>query len=188
MAWFENQLQSVCKQELSDQVPVVTQALTGTSFPLPHTIHVHEAKELTRRMRWVGLQTYTLMRTTGCLTDPSTNTYCYLTAATSSNPSDLYFYSLPWGKSLPNNTNPSCSSCTKSVMAQYAAALEADASGELTGLKGTYDGAAEVAQGACGTSYVQNVETSGAVSMRVTGMMTSVVVVVVALVGMGLVV
>lgn len=29
MAWFEGQLKSVCSQELTDQVPVVVQALTG---------------------------------------------------------------------------------------------------------------------------------------------------------------
>jgi len=94
------------------------------------------------------------MRNAGCLTDPTTNTYCYLDAVRNSNPSDTYFYSLPLGISMPNNTIASCSACTKSLMTLYYGALsDSSQSSGLTALQQTYPGAAKIAVADCGTAY-----------------------------------
>ena len=89
------------------------------------------------------------MRQVACLADQNTSTYCYIEAAGSSNPSDLYFYSLPFGIPLPNNTNLSCSECTKNVMALFAANTS-----DTEGLKKTYNSAAYFASSKCGSTYV----------------------------------
>ncbi|KAI0077347.1 hypothetical protein K474DRAFT_1661770 [Panus rudis PR-1116 ss-1] len=148
MAWFSDNIKKTCSTELQNQNPLVIQAVSG-------------------------LDTYSLLRQTACLADPSTNVYCYLLAAHNSNPSDLYFYQLPLGIKLPNSAKPSCSACTKSVMALYEGALDqgknggngnnATSASSSDGLKKTYDSAANVANGQCGPGYVQgNVVTSGA--------------------------
>ncbi|THH09891.1 hypothetical protein EW146_g8547 [Bondarzewia mesenterica] len=123
MAWFASELTTQCQKDLSDQNKNVMQALTG-------------------------LQTYTLLRQAACLADQSTSAYCYLEAATASQPSDLYFYSLPWGIALPNGTAFTCSACTKSVMALFATHTS-----NVTGLSETYANAASIAQNACGTGF-----------------------------------
>jgi hypothetical protein len=89
-------------------------------------------------------------------------------------PSDLYFYSLPLGLSLPNDTSPTCGSCTRSLLALYADALpDADrlklanstattttttakvaVGDKLTALSGgVYERAAEMAVNKCGAGY-----------------------------------
>jgi len=60
-----------------------------------------------------ALQAFDMMYTAGCLPDQS-QTPTVRRCGSCSNPSDLYFFQLPMGISLPNNTTPSCSSCTKS--------------------------------------------------------------------------
>ena len=103
-----------------------------------------------RRRNSPGLQTYALYRDVGCLANNSTGAYCYVEAAAAASPADLYFYGLPWGSALPAGTTPSCSVCTKRVMALFAGARAG-----VTGLQATYDAAAEVAAQACGAGYVQ---------------------------------
>jgi type IV secretory pathway VirB6-like protein len=99
--------------------------------------------------RLVGLQSYTMMRQVGCLPDQTSSTYCYVEAAYNRNPSDLYFYSLPYGIPLPNNTNLSCSGCTKSVMALFGSQVNI-----TDGLEKTYNAAANQASSKCGADYV----------------------------------
>lgn len=90
-----------------------------------------------------------MMRQVACLSNQKTSTYCYIEAASNRNPSDLYFYSLPFGFPLPNNTNLSCSSCTKSVMAIFGTQVN-----ETSGLEKTYNAAAILASSKCGSNYV----------------------------------
>lgn len=116
-------------------------------------------------MRTTGLQAYGLMRKTGCLADRTTNTYCYILATQNRNPADIYFYQLPLGVDLPRSTTPTCSACTKSMLALYAGAL--GNSTQLAtlgdGLKETYPAALELAQGKCGADYAANVTASSGV-------------------------
>lgn len=44
-----------------------------------------------------GLGNYAVMRTAAGIVDPDTGVYCYLEAVASSNPADLYLWSLPAG-------------------------------------------------------------------------------------------
>ncbi len=74
------------------------------------------------------------MRQVACLSNQNTSSYCYVEAATNRNPSDLYFYSLPFGFTLPNDTDLSCSSCTKNVMALFGSQVN-----QTTGLEKTYN-------------------------------------------------
>lgn len=101
----------------------------------------------TDRCNFIGLLSYTLMRNTACLADPTTNAYCYVEAVNKA--SDLYFYNLPFGHGLPNSTVPSCSACTKSVMSLYSQ------NQNLTTLAGVYASAASLANEKCGAGYVQ---------------------------------
>lgn len=108
----------------------------------------------------LGLEAYTLLRNTGCLVDQATGAYCYVEAVHNPQPADLYFYSLPLGTDLPPAITPSCSACTKSVMALYAAQ-----GANLSALQETYDGAATVANKVCGQGYAQGGDTNGAAAM-----------------------
>ncbi|TDL25162.1 hypothetical protein BD410DRAFT_765773 [Rickenella mellea] len=125
MGWFAQELQTVCKIDLANHVALAVEALTG-------------------------LQAYQVMRDAGCAVDQQTSTYCYADAVHNANPSDLYFYQLPLGTALPNNTRPSCSACTKSVMAVFATQAQ-----NLSSLQETYSSAAQAAEKACGQGYVQ---------------------------------
>lgn len=89
------------------------------------------------------------MRQVACLSDQNTSVYCYIEAASNQNPSDLYFYSLPFGLPLPNNTDLSCSSCTKNVMALFGSQVN-----ETTNFEETYSAAAIMASTKCGSDYI----------------------------------
>ncbi|KAH9177737.1 hypothetical protein EDB89DRAFT_1844723 [Lactarius sanguifluus] len=126
MGWFASNLPVACSRDKSEQNQMVLQALAG-------------------------LQLYSLMREVACMTDQNNSAYCYIGAASSSNPSDLYFYSLPYGTPLPNNTTPTCSTCTKSMMSLFGAVA-----GSTDGLKQTYSNAVDIASSKCGSSYIQS--------------------------------
>jgi len=112
-----------------------------------------------------GLEAFDLMRSAGCLPDQITNSYCFVEAAHSTDPSDLYFYQLPIGIPLPNSTTPSCSSCTKSLMGLYSQALESAPKGSLADLRTTYNSAQASAVAQCGSGYAQaTMITSGAIA------------------------
>ncbi|KAA1472529.1 hypothetical protein DENSPDRAFT_757870, partial [Dentipellis sp. KUC8613] len=132
MGWFASQLPQQCQKDLDDQNETVLQAQQG-------------------------LQAYSLLRQAACLPDQSTSTYCYIEAALNSNPSDLYFYSLPFGTSMSNTTTPTCSPCTKSVMALFYPQVS-----QIDGLKKTYAAAAQLAASKCGQDYVQMAATTSA--------------------------
>jgi hypothetical protein len=101
------------------------------------------------------------MHDASCLADPTTNTYCFLTAVRNPNPSDLYYYQLPLGIQLPKSSTPSCNACTKSVMGIYAAAIQNSTQAPgLAGLKVTYGPAAELSVGLCGAGYTKTLASS----------------------------
>jgi hypothetical protein len=96
-----------------------------------------------------GLHSYSLMRRVACLADQYRSTYCYVDAASSSNPSDLYIYSLPFGLPLPNGTTPTCSNCTKSVMTLFGAPAN-----QTDDLKQTFQAALNIISAKCGPNFV----------------------------------
>jgi hypothetical protein len=138
MGWFASNLQSDCSQELSQKNAIAVNAL-------------------------IGLQAFDLVNQVGCLSDPSTNTYCYVSAVHNSNPSDVYLYQLPLGLSYPNTTTPTCSSCSKSVMDIYSSALQNSPS-ILSALQGDYPGAQQILDSTCGSTFAKSV--SSGVSQR----------------------
>lgn len=96
------------------------------------------------------------MRETGCLTDPTTNTYCFVSAAADKNPTNLYYYNLPIGIKLPSSADPQCNACLKSLMGLYGAAMKDESVAKsLSGLQSTYEKAAEATLGKCGVGYAQ---------------------------------
>ncbi|VDC02648.1 unnamed protein product [Peniophora sp. CBMAI 1063] len=123
MAWFADQLKTDCADDLKSQNAEVVQSLAS-------------------------LQTYGLLRQAGCLADSTTGSYCYVEAAASTNPSDLYLYSLPFGLGLPTSATPSCSTCSKSIMALYMSEAPS-----VDGLKQTYNDAAEQQNSRCGSTF-----------------------------------
>jgi len=143
IAWFASNLASSCATDLSQ----------GNAMAMNTQI---------------SLNAFGLMRSAGCLVDPTTDTYCYLDAVRNSNPSDTYFYSLPLGISMPNNTIASCSACTKSLMSLYYGALtNSSETTELAPLHSSYPSAAKVAVADCGTAYATLAAApSGALSLQ----------------------
>ncbi|KAH9979744.1 hypothetical protein BJV74DRAFT_981875 [Russula compacta] len=123
MGWFASELLVACSQEKSERNQMVLQALAS-------------------------LRTYSMMREVACLVDQNTSTYCYVEAASSSNPSDLYIYSLPFGVPLPANTTLSCSGCSESVMALFG-----EQANQTDGLEQTYSAAEDLATSKCGPTY-----------------------------------
>ena len=112
-----------------------------------------------------GLDLFDLSRQAGCLSNPDTNIYCFTQAAAQKNASDLYFYQILFGIQIPNNTKPSCSSCTKSLMNLYVSAIsgqgEIEDSDVRNMLAQAYVHAADVAVGVCGNGFVQTIALSG---------------------------
>ncbi|KAJ7247850.1 hypothetical protein B0H12DRAFT_1020437 [Mycena haematopus] len=144
IAWFASNLETSCASDLkeSNAMAINTQ---------------------------IALNAFDLMRSAGCLVDPTTDTYCYLDAVRNSNPSDTYFFSLPLGISMPNNTIASCSACTKSLMTLYYGALSnSSQSSGLSSLQAAYPGAAKIAVADCGTAYatLTTASPSGALPLR----------------------
>ncbi|TFK67343.1 hypothetical protein BDN72DRAFT_105336 [Pluteus cervinus] len=138
MQWFASSLQTQCSKDLGDRNTLAVDTLTA-------------------------LQAYEVMYNTGCLTDPTTSSYCFVNAVHSSSPSDFYYYQLPLGISVPKKTIPSCSACTRSVLSVYAAALQnGSSSDQLDQLKDTYNDAASAAVQACGADYAQSNLVNGA--------------------------
>ena len=169
MASFASQLQSDCSQELGNQNLLVVKSLIGMQwiffqyriYWLFLRVWVCAA---TTAIILLALQAFQVMHDAACLIDPTINAYCYLSAVQNTNPSDLYFYSLPLGIPLPNTSKPSCSACSKNVMGIYATALQAASSSsssssqqttkqQLTGLKSSYGVSAQIAAQYCGSSF-----------------------------------
>jgi hypothetical protein len=123
MAWFASQLKSDCASDLASKNAQIVQSLAS-------------------------LQTYDLFRQAGCLADAGSGAYCYVEAAVSSNPSDLYLYSLPFGTPFPSSAKPSCSTCAKSIMSLFSSEATS-----VDGLVQTYNLAARAQNARCGGNY-----------------------------------
>ena len=128
------------------------------------------ATEITQRNSFVvntrnGLSLYGVSRQAGCQSNPATNVYCYTQAVTQSDPSDLYFYQVQFGLNIPNDTKPSCSSCTQSLMNLYISAISGKAGlqdGNVrSALAPAYTHAARIAEGVCGNGFVQTIAIDG---------------------------
>jgi len=154
MEWFLSQLLDACSKEKSDNHSTVWQALAST---FPFIYFMEQFCSHIAVVAFVGLQSFSLMRDAACLVNKDTSTYCYIEAASRNNPSDLYFYTLPFGLPLPNDSTPSCSSCTKSIMALFGSQVNV-----TDGLEHTYDPAARLASSKCGSNYVSAIASSSA--------------------------
>ena len=144
MAWFEENIQTSCKTDLSAKNSVVLDALAGTSTPL-HGDRLPCERTLTRLLppplrpslavlprtcpafppalplaNDAGLQAYSVMRTAACAVNNSTDTYCYVDALQAASAADLYPYQLPLGLPLLNATVPSCDACAQRVKGAFA--------------------------------------------------------------------
>ena len=144
MDWFKSEMTktTVCAKDLSDRVSLVTELRNG-------------------------LENYSFMRQGGCLVNPRTNSYCLVDAVAATTPSDFYFFTLPLGTPLPNNTTPTCSGCVQSLMEIYAG-VASDTDLEISK---TYPLAAERAISVCGPKYATAVDVvSAAISGKVGNM------------------
>jgi len=133
MASFASSLHTACSQELNNQNLLVVNSL-------------------------IALQAFQVMYESACLVNPITNAYCYLSAVQNSNPSDLYFYSLPLGIPLPKTSTPSCSVCSRTIMGIYATTLQVPSQAKLlTALKSAYIVSAEIAAQFCGAGFAMTI-------------------------------
>ncbi|KZT01227.1 uncharacterized protein LAESUDRAFT_731449 [Laetiporus sulphureus 93-53] len=137
MAWFAEELQTVCATDLKANVETATSTL-------------------------IGLQAYTLMREVACFANATSEAYCYLDAVSDTHVDDLYLYQLPLGSPIPNSTTFSCGNCTQNVMALYL-----NEGLNITGMRDNYENAAVLANKACGSNYVSTLQekTSAAVPL-----------------------
>ncbi|KAF9450319.1 hypothetical protein P691DRAFT_810634 [Macrolepiota fuliginosa MF-IS2] len=143
MGWFASTLKTACADDLKDKNAMAVDTLTA-------------------------LNAYELMYNTACLSDPTTNTYCYIDAAASPNPADLYLYQLPFGTSVPPNTTGfTCSSCSKSILGSYAAALDNNTiAADLTGLKTAYGPSVQIVDAVCGNQFAKSGAVNSATSVH----------------------
>lgn len=98
---------------------------------------------------------YSVVREATCLANTSSASnsthYCYSDALYNYNDSsDAYLYLLPLGDTFPNNSIPSCSSCTSRLMNIYYAATGNSSSP----ISYTYDSAASIIDNYCSNSFV----------------------------------
>ena len=174
-AWFEENIQTSFKMDLSTKNSVVLDALAGTSTAL-HEGRLSCERTLTRLLplplcrfapyvpppfrpsalpsNHTGLQASSVMRTAACAVNNSTNTYCYVDALQAASAADLYFYRLPLGLPLPNATVPSCDSCVQCVKGAFAeGGAGVDALTEMYAEVGTVNRTCSAAQAAgCGAA------------------------------------
>ena len=98
-----------------------------------------------------GLRAYSVMYSATCLQNPESEKYCFADAVTNtSNPSDIYFYSMPYNLSLSGSSIPSCGFCTDETMRIFHAAT-ADSSSLIAA---TYPEAARHVNTICGPDFV----------------------------------
>lgn len=141
MATYATNLRTQCAQDLRDNNAIAVSTLKG-------------------------LESYALMREAGCLTDPTTNTYCFVSAAADKKPANIYYYNLPIGTKLPTSVDPQCNACLKSLMGLYGSAMKDESvARSLSGLQATYEKAAEATLGKCGVGYAQANLVSAAVAV-----------------------
>ena len=106
-----------------------------------------------------GLVAYQPIMQAGCLkADPSkvsdskgsSNEYCLTNSVNASNQADMSLYFVPLGIALPNNSHPTCSSCTQQTMAVFANAAQ----NMSTPIGQDYSPAAALVNQGCGSSFV----------------------------------
>jgi hypothetical protein len=108
------------------------------------------------------MNAYKLMYDAACMSDPSTNTYCYMEALAKPSSPDLYLYQLPYGIPLPPNTSGlSCSPCSRTILNLYSSNLNnGTTAADLKGLKRTYSNAVEEINQQCGNTFAAVVNTA----------------------------
>jgi hypothetical protein len=140
MNGFASSLKTQCATELSERSTFVSNALDGLTL-------------------------YAISREAGCLSNPATNVYCYTQAVASSDPSDLYYYQVQYGISIPNDTKPSCSSCTKSLMNLYVSEISGQEKFQDEDLRSmlaeAYSHASNIALDICGDGFVPRIAIDG---------------------------
>jgi hypothetical protein len=145
----------------------------STMNNLTATLHTECSTEVSEgnllvQQALTGFEMYTPMRNATCQVDQDTNSYCLVDAVAATSPADLYFYLLPYGNALPNDTVPSCSPCIKNVLSIYAQAVSGPTGSQHSSdassipLDQTYPVAAQIAVEHCGAVYAQQVNTSAA--------------------------
>ncbi|KAK9451766.1 uncharacterized protein V1518DRAFT_424739 [Limtongia smithiae] len=93
---------------------------------------------------------YYMLYTTGCLQSEE-GSYCYVESATNTTSvADSYLYYLPLDVSLPNETDPTCSTCSQNIMSIFANY----AGNSSLAISRTYLSAADVIDDTCGSSFV----------------------------------
>ena len=108
-----------------------------------------------------GLVAYLPIYQAGCLKlDPNSTSssskasadidYCLTNSLNASNEADNSLYYIPLGVPLPNNSRPTCSSCTQQTMSYFAAA----AGNMSTPLGQEYSATAAAVNQGCGPSFV----------------------------------
>lgn len=106
-----------------------------------------------------GLRAYQVLYAATCLQNPATQNYCFASAVTNvTNPSDIFFYSMPLGLPLPGGSTPTCGICTSQTMAIFHAAT-GDRSQKISS---TYRDAARQVNTICGPGFVNDTATSRA--------------------------
>jgi hypothetical protein len=126
MDGFAKDIQSQCAQDLMSKNPLVLEALNG-------------------------FQSYSMYRKAGCLRNLRANTYCYADALTTASATDLYFFNLGFGITIPRNAIPTCSACVQTLMTLYAGY----AVDPKLLISETYAQGAQIAIKACGSSYAK---------------------------------
>ncbi|GAA6029896.1 hypothetical protein NBRC10512_003628 [Rhodotorula toruloides] len=127
------QLQNTCGPDLAKGNPLAIEALNG-------------------------FRSYRLMREAGCQTSNTTGRYCFAEASAKTNPSDLYYYYLPEGTSLPSGATSDCDTCTQNLLAIYARY----ATNTTLAISKTYASGRAAAALACGPNFAPLVATSTA--------------------------
>ncbi|KAI1768777.1 hypothetical protein GGR53DRAFT_462162 [Hypoxylon sp. FL1150] len=98
-----------------------------------------------------GMRSYEELYGAGCLQNPDTSAYCFVTAVTNlTTASNVYLYNLPLNSSLPASALPACDYCTSETMKIYNSA-SADRTKYIAN---TYVSAAEQINSECGANFV----------------------------------
>jgi hypothetical protein len=143
MGWFAENMKTACAVEVKNNNALVTSTQ-------------------------IGLQSFTVLHDAACLTDPTTNSYCYLKAVGNSNPVDAYYFGIPLGIPLPKQSlTLTCSSCAKTLMHNYATALKDPAQAPLLApMQTAYTTSVTISAGTCGSSFASSLTSAAAAPSR----------------------
>lgn len=134
----------------SSQVCLDKMSLLATQIRLPGTCGPDLALSNALAVEaLVGFQNYELMRSVGCQKNNVTSQYCFAEAAAQTTASEVYFYYLPTGTSLPSGTTTTCGPCTQGLMS----ILASYATNSSLLISKTYAGARTVVSTSCGPNF-----------------------------------